>query len=222
MTTTVFTDRKVVRFASRGLINPELQSAWRKKVGHDPVVISYAMWKWMRRQLLLSAGAVGLVILFFVMLTILMPNGKTGADLTGGEALLMFAPLIGAGLLFIPLVRYSIHAPRYSHTQRLFYEQVVRFAEKAGVTPEDIGAMTPKRLNGEAEKILVADASEILKHREDTKDFEAEKKAEIELSVDYRFLSDFGCASGGWDPFFEKARVARTAAKAAKLNPEMP
>lgn len=211
--TTVFTDRKVVRLASRGLINSDLQSAWRKKVGHDPVAISYAMWKWMRRQLLLGTGAIGMVILFFVTLAILMPNGKTGADLTAGEAVFMFTPFIGAILLLIPLVRYSVHAPRYSYAQRLFYEQVVRFAYKAGVTPEEIGAMTPKRLNDEAEKILVADASEILKHREDTKEFEAEKKAEIELSIDHRFLSDFDRVSGGWDPFFDKAREKRAAAK---------
>src|SRR3989338_3410791 len=220
--TTVFTDRKVVRLASRGLVNPDLQSAWRKKFGHDPVAISYAYWKWMRRQLCLGAGAIGMIVLFFVVMLTLMAGGKTGADLTSAQALFIVAPLAGAGLLFVPLVRYSVRTPRYTSAQRLFYEQVVRFAQKAGVTPEEIGAMTPKRLNAEAEKIMSADASEVLKHRESTKDFEAEKKAEIELSVDYRFLSDFERVSGSWDPFFDMARPERAAAKTAKVNPEMP
>src|SRR3989344_3114591 len=123
--TTVFTDRKLLRLASRGLVNPNLQSAWRKKIGHDPIAISYAEWTWFRRQACLVVGVLSFFIFAGVMLFTAIPPGTTGAGITRVQTALAVGPFVIALLLMILAARTVKSAPRYSYAQRLFYAQIV-------------------------------------------------------------------------------------------------
>jgi hypothetical protein len=203
----------LVMLAARGKVNPHLQLAWRNKYHADPVRVSYTVVKHICKNVAAVAGGIGGVAAAIINGTLMSPVIATLAPWKEAQGMAVVIPLLFSIVMVVLHLKMQKPGIAFSWEQMLFNERLAYFADKAAITVECVGEMDLQKLKETATRILVRDASEVLRHREDTKNFENEKNAEIVLSKDNRYSVDFELVPGPWDSFFATAKEERAAAK---------